>query len=46
MESKFRLIDEIEAMGIAEEVIENFGVGLLYMTPEQLEEAVKRDRRG
>ena len=45
MASKFRLIDEIEALGIAEEVVETFGQGLLYLSPEQLEEALKIGER-
>lgn len=45
MASKFRLIDEIEALGIAEEVVETFGHGLLYLSPEQLEEALKIGER-
>ena len=45
MVSKFRLIDEIEALGIAEKVVETFGHGLLYLSPEQLKEALKNDRR-
>ena len=45
MVSKFRLIDEIEALGIAEEVVETFGHGLLYLSSEQLKEALKNDRR-
>lgn len=45
MVSKFRLIDEIEALRIAEEVVEAFGQGLLYLSHEQLEEALKIDER-
>ena len=45
MESKFRLIDEIEALGIAEEVVETFGHGLLYLSPEQLKETLKIGER-
>ena len=45
MVSKFRLIDEIEALGIAEEVTETFGQGLLYLSPEQLKEALKIGER-
>lgn len=45
MVSRFRLIDEIKALGIAEEVVETFGHGLLHLSPEQLEEALKNDRR-
>lgn len=43
--SRYRLIEEIEAMGIAQEVVETFGHGLLYLSPEQLKEGLKIDRR-
>lgn len=46
MESKFRLIEEVEALRIAEKIVETFGAGLLYLSPEQLKEAIKRDREG